>query len=525
VFLFSFSFFGTISCDFHNSLIVPALRLTVNLYSLASYCYTQPIHLVVWLLLECFALQDILSWLMSSTTPEEMWGGVLGEMQVSLSRAHFATWFKNTSVVSREHGSVTVSVPNGFVKEWLENKFNKQILSSIRRFSNDIREIKYIVGPLKPEPAKADLSKIVVERDFANNDALSRSQDIDRVTHLNKKYSFESFVVGSSNEMAFACAKSVSERLGKNYNPLFVYGGVGLGKTHIVQSIGNATLQKNPLARVLYTSAERLTVAIVEAIKNRVIEDVKSAYSRLDLLIIDDIQFIAGKDKTQEIVFTIFNELHNQNKQVVVTSDRPPKAIPTLEERMQSRLEGGMLVDVGAPDLETRVAILKTKASERGCQLDADVFLYIATHIQKNIRELEGALNRVIALAQIYNRTPDVREVKSILHAYLAAPHRKTSPQVVLKTVASHYNIQFADLTKRSRKKEIVYPRQVAMFLLREEVKLSFPEIGLRLGGRDHSTVIHACEKIRTAEKEDEVLRNELSMIRQRVYDSVDQPE
>lgn len=458
--------------------------------------------------------------IMSPVTPEELWKAVLGEMELSLSRANFTTWFKNTLIVARDQNSVTVSVPNGFVKEWLENKFNRQILLSIRKLSNEVREVKYIVGQPKPEPIKQDLSKIIIEKEFQEQTASDMDQDIDKTTHLNKKYSFDSYVIGSANELAFSCAQGVVNNLGKLYNPLFIYGGVGLGKTHLIQSVGNKIAVESPERRVLYTSGEKLTATIVESIRNRTIEDIKNLYSRLDLLIIDDIQYIAGKDKTQEIVFTIFNELHNRNKQVIMTSDRPPKAIPTIEERLRSRMEGGMVADIGAPDFETRLAIIKTKSQERSCTLSDEVLSYIATHIQKNIRELEGALNRVIALAQIYNRPPDLKEVKNILNAYLTVPYRKTSPQVILKTVAEFYSITPADLTKRSRKKEVVKPRQVAMYLLREEIKLSFPDIGQKLGGRDHSTVIHACEKIKKEEATNEPLKNELIMIRQRVYDS-----
>jgi chromosomal replication initiator protein len=458
---------------------------------------------------------------MSSITPEEIWKAVLGEMELSLSRAHFTTWFKNTNIVARDPNSVTVSVPNGFVKEWLENKFNRQILASIRKFSNEIREIRYIVGQPKPEPMRQDISKIIIEKEFQEQTSVDQDQEIDKTTHLNKKYSFDTFIVGSSNEFAFACAQAVAANPGKSYNPLFLYGGVGLGKTHLMQSIGNKVLRDFD-KKVLYTTGEKLTATIVESIRNRTIEDIKSIYSRLDLLLIDDVQYIAGKEKTQEIVFTIFNELHNRNKQVVCTSDRPPKAIPAIEERLQSRLEGGMLAETNMPDFETRLAILKSKSAERSFTLSDEVLSYIATHIQKNIRELEGALNRVAALAQIYNRTPDLKEVKNILNAYLAVPYKKTSPQVILKTVADFYNIPSADLTKRSRKKEVVKPRQVAMYLLREEIKLSFPEIGQKLGGRDHSTVIHACEKIKREEGVDEPLKNELVMIRQRIYDSFD---
>jgi chromosomal replication initiator protein len=371
---------------------------------------------------------------MATLSKEEMWKTVLGEMELSLSRAHFTTWFRNTLIVAQDRNTVTVSVPNGFVKEWLENKFNKQILLSIRKLSSDVREMKYIVG----QP--------------------------------------------------------------KNEVKLFLYGNVGLGKTHIIQSVGNSVLQNNPDARILYMPAERLTVSIVDALQNQTIEGLKKLYCDLDLFIIDDVQYIAGKTKTQEIFFTIFNELYNRNKQVVLTSDRPPKAIASLEERLQSRFEGGVVADIGLPDYETRLAILKRKLVDRSIEFDDEILEYVASNIQKNVRELEGALNRVLAFAQIYNRIPDLKEVKNILQVYQSVPHRKTSPQSILKTVAAFYNISTADLTKRSRKKEVVRPRQIAMYLLRHEVSLSFPEIGQKLGGRDHSTVIHACDKIKKEE-------------------------
>ena len=272
----------------------------------------------------------------------------------------------------------------------------------------------------------------------------------------------------------------------------------------------------------MYIPAERLTADLIEGIKNRTIEDLKTKYSKLDILIIDDVQFIAGKERTQDVVFSIFNELHGKNKQVILSSDRPPKAIPALEERLRSRFEGGMIADIGIPDFETRLAILKLKTTEKRFEVDSEVLSHIATNIQKNVRELEGALNRIIAFSQIYNKTPGMKEVKSILATYLNNPYRKTSPPSVLKNVADFYSISLADLVKRSRKKEVVKPRQIAMYLLREETKLSFPEIGHKLGGRDHSTVIHACEKIRREESSDESLKQELVLIRERVYNSFD---
>jgi chromosomal replication initiator protein len=324
--------------------------------------------------------------------------------------------------------------------------------------------------------------------------------------------------VGLNNQFAFGASQGVAKNPGTLHNPLFLYGGVGLGKTHLIQSIGNSVLTEHPDKRILYMPAERLTATIVDALQNQTIEGLKRLYTDLDLFIIDDVQYIAGKTRTQDVFFTIFNELFNRNKQVILTSDRPPKAIASLEERLQSRFEGGIVADIGLPDYETRLAILKKKLGDRNIEFDEEILAYIASNIQKNVRELEGALNRVIAFAQIYNRVPDIKEVKNILQAYLSVPHRKTSPQVILKTVADFYNISPADLTKRSRKKEVVRPRQVAMFLLREEVSLSFPEIGHKLGGRDHSTVIHACDKIKREEAENDSLKQDLTLIKERIY-------
>lgn len=514
---------------------MPRLRYTVNIYSELSTCYTHHVGefgqfpTFLMLVVCCIMLAEgnslaavIRSLFLSSMTNEELWKAVLGEMELSLTRANFTTWFKNTVIVSRDQSAVMVSVPNGFVKEWLQNKFNKQILYSIRKLTPDIREVRYIIGQPKPELIKQDISRIMLEKELEDRVVPDADQDIDRLTNLNKKYSFDSFIVGSGNELAHAAALGVAKNLGRSYNPLFIYGGVGLGKTHLIQAIGNRLVSENTGRRVLYTPAERLTANIIEAIKNKTIEDLKTNYAKLDLLIIDDIQFIAGKEKTQEIFFSIFNELHVKNRQVVLTSDRLPKAIPALEERLSSRFEGGMIADVGLPDFETRLAILKMKCLEKDYPSDDEVLAYIATNIQKNVRELEGALNRVAAFAQIYNKTPDIKEVKNILNAYLSVPYRKTSPQVVLKSVADFYNISTHDLLKRSRKKEVVKPRQVAMYLLREEIKLSFPEIGQKLGGRDHSTVIHACEKIRREEASNDPMKQEIVLIKERIYNSFD---
>ncbi len=454
-------------------------------------------------------------------TNEELWKAVLGEMELSLTRANFTTWFRNTTVLSRDKNAIVVSVPNGFIKEWLENKFNKKILQSIRNLTPEIREVRYTIGRPKAELVKQDLSKMSFVTELEEKVESEQDKDLDKTTNLNHKYSFESFVIGSNNELAYAAALAVTKNLGKLYNPLFLYGGVGLGKTHLLQAIGNKISSENRGRKIYYIPAERFTAEIVEAIRNKTIEDLKTQYAKLDLLMIDDIQFIAGKEKTQDIFFSTFNELYGKNRQIILSSDRPPQTIPALEERLRSRFQGGMVADVGLPDFETRLAILKLKSSERGYDLNLEVLTYIATHIQKNVRELEGALNRVMAFGQIYNRIPDLKEVKNILNTYLSAPYKKTSPQIILKSVADFFSISLTDLVKRSRKKEIVRPRQIAMFLLREETKLSFPEIGQKLGGRDHSTVIHACEKIKNEVSVDEPLKQELVLIKERVYNSI----
>jgi len=453
-------------------------------------------------------------------TNQEIWNMVLGEMELALSRANFTTWFKNTSIISRNEDCVVVSVPNGFVKEWLENKFNKQIITSIRKLLPEIRDVRYTMGTVASlPPEKKDITQFIPDRIM---EEIRSNAEVNSITNLNKRYTFDSFVVGSNNELAHAACLAVAKNLGKVYNPLFLYGGVGLGKTHLLQATGNKVVEDNGIRKVAFISSERLTTEIIESVKNHNVEEMKSKYRKLDVLIIDDIQMIAGREKTQDIIFDTFNELYSKNKQIIFSSDRPPRAIPALEERLRSRFEGGMIADISAPDYETRLAILKLKAKEKGNNMDEAILGHIATTVQKNIRELEGALNRVIAVNQMYNKALDLKEVKKLLATYLNTPYKKTTPQLILKSVSDFYGIPLMDLTKRSRKKEIVHPRQVAMFLLREETKSSFPEIGQKLGGRDHSTVIHAYEKIKHAEETDETMRQEIVLIKERIYQSID---
>ncbi len=447
---------------------------------------------------------------------EDLWKAVLTEMELSLSKANFTTWFKGTSLVSNNHGAVLVSVPNGFIKEWLENKFNKQIFQIVRKYYPDIREIKYVIGNSRPEAmlAKKDFVQFIPENSLKD----SLNEDVNKLTNFNKRYTFESFVVGPNNELAHAASQAVAKKPGTTYNPLFLYGGVGLGKTHLLQATGNYISEHMPEKKMCYISTERLVASIVESFKNKTTEAVKQKYHNLDVLVVDDIQFLSGKTTTQDIFFSIFNELYARNRQIILSSDRPPSTISALEERLRSRFEGGMIADIGVPEYETRLAILTLKVKEKGFDIDDESLSFIASNIQKNIRELEGALNRIIAFGQIYNKTPTLKEIKQLLGTYVNAPYRKPTSQLVIKSVADFYRIPTTDLVKRSRRKEVVRPRQIAMFLLREEVKYSFPEIGAKLGGRDHSTVIHACTKIKEEELNNDTTRQELNLIKERIY-------
>src|SRR3989344_4242070 len=415
-------------------------------------------------------------------TKEELWQATLAQLQFQISQANFATWLKNTYILAKKGGEIVVSVPNNFSKEWLENKYNKLIFKIIRNLDTEVREANYAVergATAKEAAAPTPLAEEETELGF-------QALLVDKATNLTSRYNFDNFVVGPFNELAHAATLAVTKNPGSVYNPLFIYGGTGLGKTHLLQASGNRVGQDFSDKKVRYVSSERFTTGVVSAIRNHNMDSFRASYRDLDVLILDDVQFLAGKDKTQEELFHTFNTLYERGKQIIFSSDRPPKAIAALEERLRSRFEGGMIADISAPDFETRLAILKQKLGGKNIELDQDVLAYIATHMQKNVRELEGALNRVIAFSQVYNKVPDLKETKNILTTYLNAPYRKTSPQVILKAVADFYNISASDLLKRSRKKEVVKPRQVAMFLLRDRSELSFPEIGQKLGGRDH---------------------------------------
>jgi chromosomal replication initiator protein len=453
---------------------------------------------------------------------KELWQTILGEIELNTSKANFVTWFKNTKIHSKKEGVVTVSVPNGFTKEWLENKYNKLILKILRNRSSDIKEVKFVIGtssvltsPISQrKPISSSLDRITFPKDQLKLDEVT----FDKETNLNPKYTFDNFIIGSFNELAQAAGRAVSKHIGTLYNPFFIYGGVGLGKTHLIQAIGNELVQKHPSKKVLYLSSEKYASELVDAISKKGMDTFKNKYKKIDVLIIDDIQFIAGKEKTQEEFFHTFNALYQKNKQIIISSDRPPQAISTLEERLRSRFAGGMIADISYPDLETRLAIIKSKVKEKKLNISDDVLNYIATHIQRNIRELEGALNRIIAFSQINGTTPTIDQTQKILSQIISTPKKMINFKNIIQAVSEFYDINTHDLTNRSRRKEIVRPRQISMYLIREELNGSYPFIGEKLGGRDHTTVMYACHKIEKEIQKNETFQQEINLIKERIY-------
>ena len=446
-------------------------------------------------------------------TKEELWQAVLAQIQLNISQANFATWFKSTEIVSFKEGGVIIAVPNSFAKEWLENKYGKTIFKILYNLDKEIKEVNYSVG-------RSELK--VIRRpqvSFPSAGQLEFEEfKINKETNLNPRYTFDNFIIGPFNELAHAAAWAAAKKPGLVYNPLFIYGGVGLGKTHLLQALGNAVIKNFSQKKVRYIPAERFTAGVVSSIKNHDMEDFKIKYRAIDVLILDDVQFLAGKEKTQEEFFHTFNTLYEDNKQIILSSDRPPKAIPALAERLRSRFEGGMIGDIGYPDYETRVAILKVKSQERGVSFSEEILDYIASNIQRNIRELEGALNRVVAYQKINNQNPTLEITKSLLRSLFLSPNKVANPRKIIQTVAEFYDLKEREILSNSRKKEIVKPRQVAMFLLREVLKGSYPFIGRKFGGKDHTTAIHSCEKIQKELENDEGLSNEVELIKQRIF-------
>lgn len=443
---------------------------------------------------------------------EQLWQAILGEVELNLSRANFTTWFKNTFILSLENERIIICVPNTFTKAWLEKKYHKEIANAFKSVgAGEIKEIIYKVEVRKEAAPDNFIKKIKMENISENRPKITNRFG------LNNRYIFDSFIVGKNNELAHAACQAVAANPGHAYNPLFIYGGVGLGKTHLLQAIGHELAKKTD--KILYVSCERFTNDYVQAVRNGQAKDFKDHYRNVDLLLIDDIHFMGGKDGTQEEFFHTFNELHQTNKQIVISSDRPPKAIPALEKRLLTRFEWGMIADVSSPDLETRIAILETKCREKNYNLNREILAYIANNITNNIRELEGALNRLIAYYEFNNSLPSLDSTKSVLAGIISNFQEKsTTAKTIIEAAARFFNINIKDLIGQSRKKELVVPRQIAMYLMRKEINASYPSIGQELGGRDHTTAMHAFNKINKEYQEDERTKQHIDSIKQVLY-------
>jgi len=451
---------------------------------------------------------------------EELWRSALGELEFEVSRANFATWFKDTTIRGVEDGVAVVVVPNAFAKEWLEKKFHKQIIKSLRSNAPDVRNATYIVQP-PSDTAPQNPKKKSQQSETIEEQLEFKEFSVDRETNLNPKYTFESFIIGSFNEFAHAAAVSLSKNTGSLYNPFFVYGGVGLGKTHLLHAIGNQIKFDHPNYKVLYLTSERFVNELISVLQNREpINAFKDKYRNVDVLIIDDIQFIAGKVKSEEEFFHTFNSLYERGKQIVFSSDKPPAAIQNLEERLRSRFEAGLTADISEPEYEARLAILKLKVNGREFAPPSDVLEYTASRIQKNIRELEGALNIILAKSKLRGRPLTFDEAKQSLDQITTRLKRVVTTSQIIKAVSEFYDLGESGLFERSRRREIVRPRQIAMYLLREDFHGSYPFIGQKLGGRDHTTALHAYGKISRELKQNLKLVEEVKLIRGKIYEN-----
>jgi chromosomal replication initiator protein len=414
---------------------------------------------------------------------EELWQKSLRLIRNEITDVSFDTWIKAIEPVSIKEDQVYLCVPNDFTKSILEGRYTSLISNAIKQVSSKPYYINFVLTNEADKYMNKPESTEPQENEFANL--------------LNPKYTFSTFVIGNSNRFAHAACLAVAEAPAKAYNPLFIYGGVGLGKTHLMHAIGHFILSQNPQAKVLYVTSEKFTNELINSIQTNRNVEFRNRYRNVDVLLIDDIQFIAGKESTQEEFFHTFNALHEANKQIIMSSDRPPKEIPTLEDRLRSRFEWGLITDIQPPDLETRIAILRKKADMEKLEIDDEVLVFIAKRIESNIRELEGALTRIVAYASLTNSTLDVSIADEALKDIISNHRpRKITPELIQNVIADYYQLKVEDLKSKKRNRPIAYPRQIAMYLCRELTDLSLPKIGEYFGGRDHTTVIHACDKI-----------------------------
>lgn len=454
---------------------------------------------------------------------DSLWQAVLGEVELSVSRGNFITWFKNTALLRLDDESAVIGVPNVFIKQQLERKYNDLIVDTLRKNGVSAAVEYKIHSPLTHQKSEPDTAVLQPSspRSAAQKPSVQKAQP-NALAHtyrqgLNERYTFDNFIVGSGNELAYAACQAIAASPGTKYNPLFLYGGVGIGKTHLIQAVGNAVLASKDNARVVYVSSEQFLQEFVDALRFKKNTDFADFYRGADVLIVDDIQFIAGKEKVQEEFFHTFNALHQASKQIIISSDKPPRDIPTLEERLRSRFAWGMSIDMQTPDFETRCAILQTKAQTHGIALTPDVTEYLATNVQTNIRELEGALNQLLAFCEMRGLDPNLTVASSLLGATQTRPKHISARQIIERT-ARHFQIPLEDILGPKRDKDIVVPRQVAMYMLRSELHLSFPKIARELGRKDHTTAIHSVEKIEKESRLDADIRAAITEIKDRLY-------
>jgi chromosomal replication initiator protein len=464
---------------------------------------------------------------------DSLWQAVLGEIELSVSHGNFVTWFKGTSLVKHSDDLIIIGVSNIFIKQQLERKYSDLIIKTLAKNGLVSKAIEYKIVASAAGSKRAERSaETPAQRSTIDYQAVSAAEEQSTkpartaigggLAHsyrqgLNERYTLDSFIVGSSNELAFAACQAVASQPGTKYNPLFLYGGVGIGKTHLIQGVGNILAARTPGAKVLYISTEQFVQEFVDALRFRKTAAFASHYRTADVLIVDDIQFIAGKEKMQEEFFHTFNALHQANKQIIISADKPPKDIPTLEDRLRSRFAGGMSIDMQNPDFETRCAIVQTKAQAHGDELDNEVVDYLAANIQTNIRELEGALNQLLAYCEMRGLEPTLAIATSLLNVSRTRPKHLSAKQIIERT-AKHFQIPFEDIVGPKRDKDIVVPRQIAMYMLRNELKLSFPKIARELGRKDHTTAIHSVEKIDREARSDASLRMAISEIREHLH-------
>jgi chromosomal replication initiator protein len=452
---------------------------------------------------------------------DQIWSQVQEELRFQLAKRTYDMWLKNTSVVSADGATFRIGVPSKLAKDWLEDRFSGLIQETLQAVTGSEVDIDFVIAPSGHRPAHAMFDGDEDGSSNGHENGADPVADVRTVppSELNARFRFSSFVVGHNSQFAHAAAKAVAEAPGDSYNPLFLYGGVGLGKTHLMHAIGHEVHDRFPRKRVVYLTSEQFTNEVISSIATARMGEFRHKYRTVDVLLIDDVQFLAGKDRTKEEFFHTFNALHEINKQIVISSDRPPKEIPTLEDRLRSRFEWGLIADIQPPDFETRLAILHSKLGDGGSLIPEDVLSFIAHKVQRNIRELEGALTRIQAFAAVHQRQVDEEEAARLLSDIIpAGTRRPINVERIQALVADYYNVTLDDMKGKRRDKHIVFPRQVAMYLVREETPSSLPAIGKAFGGRDHTTALHSIEKIANELKEDERLRYEVQSIREKLY-------